>query len=162
MTDEHETSRVQADIPRPALWLGIAGVLPFAFTAVQVASGWPLGGRANGPALHALLSYAAVILSFLGGVHWGLAMRALPAGARDVDWWPFIASVVPSLAAFGGLWLLPRNGLALLAGAFAVMLAYDLWTVSRRQSPFWYGRLRTGLSAAVLVCLLGALQLGRF
>ena len=76
--------------PSAVAWmLGLAGLIPFlAGAALQWFSppGWRmLAGLA-------LLTYGAVIVSFLGGIHWGLAMRsAQPTSARLV--W----GVVPSL-----------------------------------------------------------------
>lgn len=68
------------DAPQPpklALLLGYAGLVPFVSGALGiwvVPEGWrPL-------VLAALLDYAAVILAFMGAIHWGLAMRAQEAG----------------------------------------------------------------------------------
>ncbi|MFC7474774.1 DUF3429 domain-containing protein [Dankookia sp. GCM10030260] len=65
-------------LPRPTLWLGLAGLLPFLGTALLA---WTAPPDWRGVALHALAAYGAVILSFLGAVHWGLALRAPPAEA---------------------------------------------------------------------------------
>jgi hypothetical protein len=144
-------------IPRPALALGLAGVLPFAALALQVATNWPLPARFTGPALLALTFYAAAILAFMGGVQWGLAVARPSAGFRA-----YAVSVLPAFAACIGLWLQPRDGLLVMSAAFALLVFYDLWTVARGEAPSWYGRLRIGLTSAVLACLLAAAQLGPF
>lgn len=79
-----------AGAPSHLAWaMGIAGLFPFvAGAALQWFS--PPGWRML--AASALLTYGAVIVSFLGGIHWGLAMRGgSPANARLV--W----GVTPSL-----------------------------------------------------------------
>eukprot|EP01037_Dinobryon_pediforme_P036570 gene36569-43578_t len=63
-------------IPRSALVLGWLGVIPFAVCAALASTG---GVVPPGAALHALVLYGVVILSFMGGAHWGLAMAAADA-----------------------------------------------------------------------------------
>lgn len=146
-------------IPAAALWLGFAGIIPFVALALQVATGWPRGPREIGPALYALTIYGAVILSFMGGVQWGIAVADTHISE---GWRRYGIAVVPALIAWAGVWIGQYNGLMLLAAAFAALLAYDLWTVSLGEAPSWYGRLRIGLSAVVCVSLLAAAQFGPF
>jgi Protein of unknown function (DUF3429) len=149
----------QRAIPFPALALGVAGLIPVMATALQVAAGWPLSPRMTGPALYNLTLYAGVILSFLGGVQWGLALAQSSTGdARD--WRRYGISVLPSLMAWAGLWLAARNGLLILAVSFVASLAYDLWTVRLGEAPVWYARLRIGLTAVVVSALLAAAMFG--
>ncbi len=72
-------------IPRSALILGTAGVIPFLWGAANVlfpaTVGW--GGRWLSPMFmgtYVSLTYGTVILSFMSGVLWGLPPR--PRGAR--------------------------------------------------------------------------------
>ena len=60
-----------AQPPRLAILLGYAGLIPFISGAIGI---WitPTAWRAD--VLTALLHYAAVILAFMGAIHWGLAM----------------------------------------------------------------------------------------
>lgn len=59
-----------------ALRLGYAGLIPFIGGTLFI---WLLNGRieaqAFGFVMDAMAAYGAVIISFLGGIHWGLAMR---------------------------------------------------------------------------------------
>jgi Protein of unknown function (DUF3429) len=139
-----------AGIPRSAFWLGAAGVLPFAACAVQILAAWPLSPRLIGPALYALTLYGAVILSFMGGVQWGMAVAQTPS---DADARRFSISVLPAFAAWAGLWLGELRGFLLLLAGFVALLVYDLWTVRQGEAPQWYARLRIGLTAAVVACL---------
>jgi hypothetical protein len=132
-------------IPPAARALGFLGLVPFfAAAAASLTPAVPLHDVAS----QALIAYGAVILSFLGGVRWGLAIAA-PDGARLFA--PLDVSVVPSLAAWIAL-LLPRQpGLVVLAAGLAALLAADL---RLRSAPDWYRALRVPLSAGAIVSLL--------
>lgn len=139
-------------IPPTPLALGIAGLAPFVGFAALIGFGVPTlstGGLAV-PAMAALLAYGAVILSFMGGVHWGLALRGAPPTG-------YVASVLPSLTGWFAVLLLPPAPAALaLAAAFAALLLYDLAVIGRSEAPPWYGRLRIGLTGIVVATLLVA------
>lgn len=59
-------------MPLPALLLSLIGLAPFVVCGLAA-----LGPHAAGadPWLAALIGYAAAVLSFVGGVHWGLVLR---------------------------------------------------------------------------------------
>ncbi len=132
-------------VPDPAALLGLAGLLPFVVGALATLDGGPLGRWAPS----ALLGYSAVILSFMGGVHWGLAMAA-----ERPSWLRYGASVVPALLGWAAL--LIGGGLAflLLVASFASLLAYDLGAVRAGEAPAWYPRLRWPSTLVVTLCLL--------
>jgi hypothetical protein len=144
-------------MPAAALWLGVAGLVPFIACTLQIVAGWPLEPRMTGPALYALTIFSGAILAFMGGVQWGLAVARPEAG-----WRAYGISVLPVLAACAGLWIGARMGLLTFAAGFVALLFYDLWTVSRGEAPGWYGRLRIGLTSVVAACLTAAAQLGPF
>jgi hypothetical protein len=136
--------------PSTAAWaLGGAGLLPFVGAAVWLALA--PAGAGDGPA-RALAAYAATIVSFLGGIHWGLAFATPggPATAR-LAW-----GVVPSLIAWPALLLPPATGLSLLAAALVLCFAVD----RRSYPPLGLGAwlpLRGLLTAvATLSCAAGA------
>ena len=129
--------------------LGYAGLLPFG--ALAMALWWP-GGVHQGPLAFALLAYGATIASFLGAIHWGLAMRA-EADSGVLYLW----GVIPSLWAWVALLAPVAWGLLLLA-----LLLLTCYVVDRRVYPHHQGqgflpmRLRlTGVAAAS--CIAGAL-----
>jgi hypothetical protein len=137
-------------IPPAAAWLGAAGLLPFLGLALAALI---LGGAASATALRALLAYGAVILSFLGGIHWGLAIAA-PATQRLTAW--LCLSIIPSLLAWVALLLPAPAGLLLLAASIAAMLLPDRRATASGQAPAWYPALRLPLSAAAAISLLAA------
>ncbi|MCU0814082.1 MAG: DUF3429 domain-containing protein [Burkholderiaceae bacterium] len=145
------TLSVSGTTPRAALALGYAGLIPFAAGALAA---WVLGDGARASAAFALAGYAAVIVSFLGGIHWGI-------GFLRGDAVRFVWGVVPSLVAWPALLMPPAAGLALLAAMLVVC-----YVVDRRVYPA-YGLqrwlpLRLHLSSvAAACCAAGAIGVGR-
>ncbi len=128
--------------------LGLAGLLPFMAGAAAV---WLVGPQDRLPAL-ALLAYAALIASFLGGIHWGLAMRDSPADATQLLW-----GVSPSLLGWIAVVLPPRWGLLLAPATLIACYSVDRQLYLRSGLGAWLG-LRAGLTVvASSCCLLGAL-----
>lgn len=147
------TTQSSSRIPPAAAWLGGSGAIPFVALCIVP---WVSDVYAD-QALLALRAYGAVILSFLGGVHWGLAMSRTP----DAPGFSALSlSVIPSLIGWVAL-LLPsaRAGLFLLAVAIIAMLAVDVSLTRRQLAPAWYQPLRIALSVVVFVSLsAGALS----
>jgi hypothetical protein len=135
--------------------LALAGAIPFvAATAALFVSD---ASSVRVPAVAALVTYAAVILSFLGGVEWGLALRD-DAGNETTRAIALVLSTVPSLAAWGVLWLPSPTwqvgaSLVVLLGVWAA----DQWLASRGLLPAWFVDLRTAITALVAVVLVVAL-----
>ena len=141
-------------VPLAARWLGGFGALPFvALLAVTVfgPAGW------TGWAAQVLALYGAVILSFLGGIQWGLAIaRASTSDARLGR--RLATSVVPSLIGWAALLLPLQVGLYVLAAAFALVLYLDAQASIKGEAPIWYPKLRLPLTAVVMASLVvGAL-----
>ena len=65
-------------------------------------------GAVRGHLAWALLAYGATIVSFLGGIHWGLGFRAEPADPGRFVW-----GVVPSLVAWVAVMMPPSSGLVI-------------------------------------------------
>lgn len=143
-----DAASAPARIPSAALWLGPLGLIPFLAGALAP---WLLPAERLPEAGLALVGYGAVILSFLGGVHWGLAA---PAGRP----WQIGLSVLPSLV--GWLALLVANlhalgpALWLLAAAFAALLPGDLLAAGHGLAPPWYPRLRLPLTLVAVASLV--------
>ncbi|WP_158292036.1 DUF3429 domain-containing protein [Paracraurococcus ruber] len=137
-------------LPRPALWLGPAGLLPFLAAALLA---WTAGAEVAGFARFALAAYGAVILSFLGAVHWGLALRA-PAAEAGATAPRLGLGVVPSLIAWAALLLPPGPGLVLLALGLLGTAAVETVAARRGLLPTGYLRLRWALSVCAAASLL--------
>ena len=129
---------------RLAWLLALAGFLPFAalaLAAILLGKGHP----AHGLLVDAFRTYGAVILSFLGGIRWGMAVKADGAvGGRD-----FALSVLPSRAAWFSLFAPDAAGLAILLVAFLAQGAWDSLSFHAGAAPAWFARLRIWLTVLV-------------
>lgn len=141
-------------LPQGLTALGYAGLLPFAACVLGIAL---LEGEARAFAVRALVAYGAVILSFLGAVHWGLLLRQPGAAAA-----PRLAiGVLPSLAGWVALLLPDRYALALLVVAFGGFWLYEHRVVGPALLPPAYLDLRRHLSLGACALLtLGLLAAG--
>ena len=125
-------------------WLGLAGLLPqLAAVSVVLSGDSPL----HFSALAMGYAYAALILSFLGGIWWGIgASRANPPG------WLWIVAIAPSLVALGTAvpWALgepwPGPSLLVLGMALIGALGVDYLLAQRKLTPIWWMSLRIPLS----------------
>ncbi|MDX2290558.1 MAG: DUF3429 domain-containing protein [Hyphomicrobiaceae bacterium] len=142
----------EATVPAAALWLGWLGVMPFAALPLAGALGIdvPFAGWR-----WALVVYGAVILSFMGGARWGLAMAEAGRNNSALLARRLAISVTPALWAWATVLVggaTAHSLLALIAG-FALLLAYDLVGARDGSAPRWYGVLRLRLTVAVALCL---------
>ncbi len=151
---EHPTNNSKK-IPGAALWLGLGGLIPFFVSAACL---WLRDTIDHFEAATALVAYAAVILSFLGGINWGAAL-AEPDG-RDLPkrlFW----SIVPSLVGWTALLVqaLFNHEVALIILLVAFVLQYlsDSRAVSMGRFPVWFGRLRLILTCGVVLALAAGL-----
>ena len=143
---------VRARPPVAALLLGYAGLLP-----PVIGISWRLIDPARGGAANALaLFYAALILSFLGGMWWGAAAARVSGAALTL--WLAIA-VVPSLVALAAgavLFTSVVSGAAIVAAGLLGSLLVDMALVRAGHVPLWWMRLRVPLSVGLAALTLFA------
>ena len=131
-----------------AVTLGYAGLLPFVLGALLV---WLVHPEVQPYVTLSLAGYGAVVLSFLGGIQWGLAFRQqVPSPA------PYAWGAVPPLGAWVAVVMPAYAGLVVLG---AMLVASYL--VDRRLYPALGARAwlvpRLRLTAlASLCCFLAA------
>ncbi len=132
-----------------ARWLGHVGLLPFVLGALLVWVG--LEAELHAFATLALSAYAGLIVSFLGGIHWGLAFRhTAPPGSL------FVWGVVPSLLAWVAVLMPPHAGLVLHGVMLVVCYLVDRRVYPVQGAAHWL-TLRFRLSSvAALSCFLAA------
>ncbi|WP_299652402.1 DUF3429 domain-containing protein [uncultured Tateyamaria sp.] len=141
-------------IPRAALILGLAGLIPFLWGAATVlrpdlaAFGQKyMGPRFVGP--YVQLFYGSVILSFMSGVLWGFATKASGAQAAT----GYALSVIPALWAFfmtgGGPTSAALNLIIGFVGLLMLDFSFSRWGLT----PPWWMQLRLLLTAIVVACL---------
>ena len=135
--------------PGAEAWaLGVAGLLPFVAGAAGL---WLLPPEWAGLAALALLTYAAVIVSFLGGIHWGLAMPLAQTRRGLLVW-----GVLPGLLAWAGLLLNSAWGLLLMAASLLLCYVVDCIIYRSLRLGGWLGLRGLLTFVAVLSCLAGA------
>ncbi|WP_048305978.1 DUF3429 domain-containing protein [Halomonas sp. PR-M31] len=141
--------------PSPGLpfWLGCAGLIPFFVGAVCVFVA-PILWQAL--AIKAFLFYSAVILSFLGGIHWGVAMSQDAPGTKGFNV-RLVLSMVPSLLAWPALLLNYVAGVLVLMIGFLLIRLYERQASSTKRLPRWYQNLRSLLTVVVVLCHLAVL-----
>ena len=148
------TAPVATAPPAWATRLGAGGLIPFALLALAL--WWPgLGHQAF--ISQALASYGATIASFLGAIHWGLAMH----GHSGAGAGPYLWGVTPSLLAWLALLLPPAGGLLGLAVLLALCLLVDARRYPHYQLQAWLPLRRRLTLVASLSCLAGATGLLR-
>lgn len=141
-------------IPRSALFLGLAGLLPFYWGAATMLipglAEWTIrtiGARFVGPFVS--LQYGVVILAFMSGVVWGFATRARGGTAGIL----YAASTLPALWAFLVVGAGPTPSAIYLMAGFVGLLGLD-WTCWRHGlAPAWWMQLRLLLTAGVVIAL---------
>ncbi|KAM9350136.1 transmembrane protein 69-like [Symphorus nematophorus] len=148
--------RALSQAPKPALYLGFGGLIPFLSAPLLMAA-----TQSFYPELaYAQMVYGASIVSFLGGARWGFA---IPAGSpAQPDWMNLGNSVVPSLLAW--LALLCRDNFA--EGALVVIMGlglslhYDLTLLP--GYPAWFKAMRTVLTLVATFSLVATLTIKKF
>lgn len=142
-------------LPFPAFWLGLGGLIPFVACAAGIFAG---PHRWQGFALAALIGYGAVILAFLGAVHWGLALAATGEGETRHARTRLTLGVAPALIGWAALLLPAWAALTVLIAGFL-----GVWTAEESGAreglvPARYLWLRRLLTLAVVVMLSAVLM----
>lgn len=147
-------------LPSLAILLGLLGLVPFtvfALAAMGAAPGSP------GRSLGILMAYGAVVLSFLGGMHWGFARQdttPVPEASRT-DRGRLLLGVVPALIAWLALvltYVAPVDlGLSVLIAGYVVAVAAEDQGRRRGLLPSGSMWLRWGFSVVVLALLVTVL-----
>jgi hypothetical protein len=128
--------------------LALAGLLPFVAGALLV---WLVRDEAQVYAALGLSAWAALVCSFLGGIHWGLAMREAQPPVAALAW-----SVVPAMLAWPAVLMPADAGLVVLGVLLVACYAVDRRLYPRAGAAHWL-TLRFRLSAvAALACFIGA------
>lgn len=139
--------------PQAVLAYGLLGIIPF----------WSLPLSAlltpNWAGVVAAVEavYAALILSFLGGARWGLAVRDASPNPVVVG-----LAMTPTLAGLAVLVFTHGEMRLQLLGLAAALTLSWAWDFTARDLPPWYVRFRTGLTLGAIGGLcLGALQVAQ-
>lgn len=134
--------------------LGVAGATPLNAGATIIRFG--PANFAQSP-MHAFVAYVAVILSFLGGIQWGMGVAisgSAPKSAQPL----FLLPVVPSLLAWAMLFVVTTGARIIIAiFLFACVWLTDAFLHPQDLIPKWIFRLRRIVSPIVIGSLAAAL-----
>ena len=139
-------------LPVLAIILSVAGLIPFLLFGLGSVSTNTITSRI---AAYVLIGYGAVILSFIGAVHWGFTL----ATEHDPAERPRLAlGVVPSLVGWGALALTlftlqPVLGLLVLIAGFVATAVVEWRAHGRGWVPGGYIGMRLGLTGVVVLIL---------
>lgn len=130
-------------------WLGYGGLLPFLILAPA-----SLLDHVHGELWsHALYAYGAIILTFVGALHWSIAMVSTACDDRTrrraYGW-----SVVPALLAWPAVLLTPLDASLVLVAGFVAHYRFDRRLAGEAGLPAWYLPLRFRLTTVACLCLL--------
>ncbi|MDX2072848.1 MAG: DUF3429 domain-containing protein [Alphaproteobacteria bacterium] len=132
------------------LILTLIGVLPFVVLSIAV-SGQMFDD--NIFVVRTLLSYSTLILSFLGGIHWGVAVSNYSHDKRVANLL-ILESVLPSTLAWGVLLHADIHiQLLVLTVLFTFIWAIDSVLVGRKIIPLWFFEIRCIITPIVVVSL---------
>ncbi|KAI0725787.1 hypothetical protein C8Q72DRAFT_570507 [Fomitopsis betulina] len=164
------TNSVAYAVPQPYITFGLAGGLPYVSTAVATAYLAHQAGSATtstitnidpgvaitvlDQALHIQMTYGAVLLSFLGALHWGFEF----AGYGGVKGYPrLLLGAAPVVFAWSTLAMEPTSALIAQWVGFTTMWWADLRVTNAGWTPKWYSQYRFYLSILVGTCIIGTL-----
>jgi uncharacterized membrane protein len=138
--------------PVVVAWLGYGGLLPLVGLALAI---WVDQSHVS-LWRDALINYSAVILSFVGALHWGFAMSqsGMTPNQRTKS---FVWSVVPSLLGWVALSMTPKYATLLLVAGFLAHFWQDKRLVQLVNLPAWYLPLRLRLTLVACISLLTTL-----
>ena len=120
-------------------WLGYLGIVPLLMATVLV-----IADTQKALAIDFVKAYGAVILTFIGAIHWGRAMSKNDPSLLTVSVWP-------SLFASGCLVLSPMLAIPLLAAGFVAVMMFDYRQYSAIE---WFRKMRIQLTSMVVFLLM--------
>ncbi|KAJ7633080.1 hypothetical protein FB45DRAFT_914323 [Roridomyces roridus] len=164
------TGAVASEVPKPVMMFGLAGGIPYvgaAATTVYLAhqAGLAAAGSMTSidpgvaitildQALNVQVTYGAVMLSFLGALHWGMEF----AGLGGYQGYKRLAlGAAPVLFAWPTLALDPTMALAAQWAGFTALWWADSHATVAGWTPKWYSQYRFYLSILTGTCILGSL-----
>ena len=138
-----------------ARWLTFAGIIPFvALLALMFVTDYWQNAAQRGLYLQLLTTYAAVILSFLGGIQWGIGLSIADCAPRSAQTL-FYLSVVPSLLAWTMLMIAhPTSRIVAAIFIFGFVWVIDTLLNLQKLIPAWFYKLRTIITGSVISVLV--------
>lgn len=118
--------------PRAVLIAGYAVLVPLVAMAMIVVATYPANG--TDAVLKVEITYAAALLSFLGGIRWGIALMA---GAAHLQWRPLALITAALPLAWAILFMSPPVALGALIAGY-LLIAFGERLGNDTPVPRWY------------------------
>ncbi|KAK4058569.1 hypothetical protein OIO90_000013 [Microbotryomycetes sp. JL221] len=151
------------NIPKHALIWGALGLVPYAGTSlatvhlarqasIAVEASRSTGVDAEAALLvmsqvqHLQIAYGAVLLSFLGAIHWGFEFAKYGGVLGNTR---YVLGIVPCVVGWGSLLLAPQYALLTQWAGFFGAWYIDQQATVRGLTPRWYSTYRFWLTALV-------------
>ncbi|KAI0784416.1 hypothetical protein C8Q75DRAFT_724474 [Abortiporus biennis] len=165
------TNAVAHSVPTPYVVFGLAGGLPYLgasgatiYLAKQAGVAASIGAASGldpgvaitllDQALNFQTTYGAVMLSFLGALHWGFEF----SGYGGHQYYSRLAlGALPVIWGWSSLALMPMNALIMQWAGFTGLWYADLKATNAGWTPAWYSQYRFYLSILVGTCIIGSL-----
>lgn len=138
----------QSSMPISVGLLGYGGLIPFIGLALLANAEPSHGILYRG----ALLMYGSVILSFVGAIHWGVAMMSQELSDQDRRFC-YVWSVVPALIGWVTYILSPVTAALVLVLGFLLQYWRDATLARKLAWPVWYLPLRIRLTLVAILSL---------
>jgi len=164
------TSAVASSVPTPIMLFGLAGGLPYLGTSALTIYLANQAGQAASGATSAIdpgvamslldqaasvqVTYGAVLLGFLGALHWGMEFAGY-GGSKGSK--RLMLGVAPVLVGWGSLALDPSMALVTQWAGFTGLWYADMKATSAGWTPQWYSQYRFYLSVLIGTCIIGTL-----
>ncbi|KZT52723.1 hypothetical protein CALCODRAFT_501911 [Calocera cornea HHB12733] len=166
------TSSIASEVPKPVLYSGLIGAAPYLGTAAATIwyarqAGIAFAGGTTGATVapdvamailngcvHLQVTYGAVLLSFLGALHWGMEI-AQYGGEQGYN--RLLLGMAPVAFGWSTLAFEPTFALALQWFGFTAMWYADLQATNAGWTPRWYSQYRFYLSILIGVCMISTL-----
>lgn len=139
-------------IPRPALIIGLLALLPFFVLLILIWSSQTVHSPHR--LVSAFLSYASGVTALMGGAHWALAVGPYGKARIAVEWLIGLSALI---AAWLALIIPPHFGFSLLIAAFFLLALRDALMAAVLETPPWFARLKSYVTAAAIVTSILAL-----
>lgn len=133
-------------------WLGYAGLIPFIVLALLL---WLVRADLHPFVALALAGWGAVVVSFLGGIHWGIGFR-LAASGFQAPRIHFIWGTVPAGLAWIAVMMPAYAGLPLLGLILIACYLVDRHTWPEAGLGPWLPMRLQLTVVSTLSCLFGA------
>jgi hypothetical protein len=148
-------------VEKTATTLSVLGFLPFAFFITLMLADPGLIPQAAGFNMSAgdffafaFKLYAAIILSFVGGIRWGVAIVQQQGGREESE--ALVLAAGPSIVGWFAFFTPEPWSYAVFAFAYAATGWWDSRLAGNKGVPTWFGRLRVLLSVMVMATMIAA------